>query len=84
MKTKRKQNSRSAMRSEYDFSGGVRGKYASQFSEKANVVVLAPDVAKAFPNSNAVNAALRLLVKLARVSRRDLTRSGGRGRSTVE
>lgn len=84
MKTKRKKNSRRAMRSEYDFSGGVRGKYATQFSEKANVIVLAPDVAKAFPDSDAVNAALRLLVKLARVSRRDQMRSNGRSRSTVE
>jgi len=54
------------MRTEYDMRGGVRGKYASRFSEKANIVILAPDVAEAFPDSDQVNAALRLLIRLAR------------------
>jgi len=48
-------------REEYDFSGGVRGKYARRFAEGSNVVVLDPDVAKAFPDSAAVNRALRSL-----------------------
>jgi hypothetical protein len=48
---------------EYDFTGGVRGKYAERYAEGTNVVVLAPDVAEAFPNSQAVNHALRLLLK---------------------
>jgi hypothetical protein len=47
------------MRSEYDFSGGVRGKYASRFARGSRVVVLAPDVAAAFKTARAVNAALR-------------------------
>lgn len=51
---------------EYDFSGGVRGKYYQRYQEGTNIVVLAPDVADAFPNAEAVNEALRLLVKLAR------------------
>jgi hypothetical protein len=51
---------------EYDFSGGVRGKYYRRYQEGTNIVVLAPDVADAFPNADAVNEALRLLVKLAR------------------
>jgi hypothetical protein len=34
---------------EYDFSGGVRGKYASRYAEGSNVAVLSPDVAQAFP-----------------------------------
>jgi hypothetical protein len=47
------------MRPEYDFSGGVRGKYAGRYSEGANVVVLDPDVAEKFKTSEAVNKALR-------------------------
>jgi hypothetical protein len=47
------------MRPEYDFSGGVRGKYAADFARGTNVVVLAPDVAVAFKTARAVNDALR-------------------------
>lgn len=43
---------------EIDFSGGVRGKYAPRFAS-ANVVILEPDVASIFPDSRAVNGALR-------------------------
>lgn len=50
---------------EYDFSNGVRGKYAKQYAEGSNVVVLSPDVAKVFPNSDAVNEALRSLIAVA-------------------
>ena len=49
------------MRSEYDFSGGVRGKYAARYAAGSNVVVLDPDVAAKFPTSEAVNDALREL-----------------------
>ena len=51
---------------EYDFSDGVRGKYAEQCARGSNIVVLSPDVAEAFPNSAAVNDALRALVVVAR------------------
>jgi hypothetical protein len=44
---------------EYDFSGGVRGKYAARYREGTNLVLLEPDVAKAFHDSATVNAALR-------------------------
>jgi len=54
------------MLGEYDFSKGVRGKYAKRYAEGTNVVILSPDVAKVFPNSEAVNEALRVLVKVAR------------------
>ena len=47
------------MRDEYDFSGGVRGKYAKRYREGTNLVRLDPDVAKLFPTSEAVNKALR-------------------------
>ena len=47
---------------EYDSSGGMRGKYARRFAAGSNVVVLAPDVARRFKDSRAVNRALRSLV----------------------
>jgi hypothetical protein len=53
------------MRPEYDFSKGVRGKYASRFAAGSNVVVIDPDIAKVFPDSKAVNEALRTLVRVA-------------------
>ncbi len=52
------------MRAEYDFSGGVRGKYAKRFAQGTNIVLLEPDVAKAFPDSESVNSALRALREL--------------------
>jgi hypothetical protein len=51
------------MRAEYDFSGGVRGKYAARFAEGTNLVLLAPDVAAVFPTSIAVNKALRAVIR---------------------
>ncbi len=51
---------------EYDFNGGVRGKYASAYAAGSNVIVLAPDVAAAFPDSQSVNEAPRALVNIAR------------------
>ncbi len=54
------------MLDEYDFSSGVRGKYAKRYVEGTNVVVLAPDVAVMFPDAQAVNEALRALAKIAR------------------
>lgn len=52
------------MRPEYDFSEGERGRHARRFQEGTNVVVLEPDVAAAFPTSEAVNAALRKVAGL--------------------
>jgi len=49
---------------EYDFSEGVRGKYAKRFHQASNVVVLEPDVAERFPNSEVVNQALRSLAAI--------------------
>ena len=51
---------------EYDFSGGVRGKYAARYAEGTNVVVLDADVAAAFPDAASVNSALRALLEIAR------------------
>jgi hypothetical protein len=59
------------LRPEYDLTellkGGVRGKYAARYRAGANVVVLAPDVARAFPTEEAVNEALRLVMKMAQI-----------------
>jgi uncharacterized protein len=49
---------------EYDFSQGVVGKYAKQYAEGTNLVLLDPDVAKVFPNSEAVNQALRAIAQI--------------------
>jgi hypothetical protein len=51
------------MQDEYDFSGGVRGKYAERYAQGTNLVALDPDVAAAFPDSASVNRALRGIVK---------------------
>ena len=69
------------MRSEYDFSGGVRGKHHKAYREDTNVVLLEPEVARVFRDSAAVNRALRMLIDLAGGEvQRNLT-SGSSGRS---
>ena len=75
-KVKRKQID--DLRSEYqrsDFGQLVRGKYAQRVSDITNVVVLEPQVAKAFPNDRAVNKALRGLIRDRKSSARPTTRS---------
>jgi hypothetical protein len=53
------------MRAEYDLRGGIRGKYYKQYMEGTNVVLLDPDVAAVFRDSDSVNQALRVLIKAA-------------------
>jgi len=65
-KTNRKDE---GIRSEYDFAkmkGGVRGKYAKRYRAGTNVVLLDPDVYKAFPTAAAVNEALRAVLRIAK------------------
>lgn len=52
------------MLDEYDFTGGVRGKYIDRLSSRKNVIVLEPDVAKVFTDSESVNQALRGLLPI--------------------
>jgi hypothetical protein len=52
------------MRSYYDFSGGVRGKYAKRYAEGTNVVVLDPDVANMFKDAESVNETLRAVARI--------------------
>ncbi len=57
------------MRAEYDLSklkGKVRGKYVERYQSGTNLVLLESDVREAFPDSNSVNDALRMLMKVAR------------------
>ena len=56
------------MLEEYDFTDGVRGKYVGRFARGANVVVLDPDVAEVFPDSESVNQALRALAGIQQQS----------------
>ncbi len=68
------------MLEEYDFSGGVRGKYAKRYAEGTNVVVIVPDVAEFFPDHESVNDALRGLTAI--IKRQKMTQPGhGKGRS---
>lgn len=70
---RKSRNNGDELRPEYDFdySKAVRGKYYKRLlKEGANVVVLEPDVAKAFRDSAAVNDTLRSLLRVARLSRR--------------
>ena len=53
------------MKAEYDFSGGVRGKYADRYAQGVNLVLLDPDLTAAFPDSKSVNEALRSLIAIA-------------------
>ena len=59
------------LRPEYDLSqllkGGVRGKYAESARESTNLVLLAPDVAEVFPDGEAVNEALRIVMQFAKI-----------------
>ena len=56
------------MREEYDFSGGVRGKHYQAYRQDTNLVLLDPDVAAIFKDAATVNAALRMLAKIANES----------------
>lgn len=74
------------LRSEYDFSklqGGVRGKYVERYRSGTNLVLLDPDVAQAFPNDEAVNEALRLLLKIAQRQQPNNPPAGELGRYAV-
>jgi hypothetical protein len=68
MKKKPKIQDEDELRREYDsaiFRKGVRGKYAKQYCQGTNLILLAPDVATAFPPTESVNDALRMLMKVA-------------------
>lgn len=57
------------MKKEYDFSKGVKGKYAKKNKEGTNIVLLDPDVAKVFKTPRSVNQALRTLAKMIKAKK---------------
>ena len=57
---------------EYDFKDGIRGKYAKKFAEGTNIILLAPDVLKDFPDSNSVNKTLRALSRIVKRNRKKI------------
>jgi len=57
-------NSKDEMLEEYDFSNGIRGKYAQAYKEGVNIVKIDNDVMKFFPDAKSVNEALRTLINL--------------------
>lgn len=65
------------MRSEYDLRGGVRGKFFAEYQKGTNLVLLAPDVARSFPDSDAVNQALRKVISEKRVAEKRAKRRAG-------
>ncbi len=65
MKKAPRKSTRAVLRKEYDFTKGVRGKYAARFAEGTNLVRLDADLAARFPDSDAVNRALRDLAEIA-------------------
>jgi hypothetical protein len=69
------------LRPEYhreDLGKGVRGKYFASYQKGSNLVLLSPDLAKAFPSSEAVNEALRSLLELTEQTKKLARRSSGR------
>jgi len=85
---KGKQKDKDELRPEYkrsDFPGGlVRGKYAKRLAESSNIVVLKPEVAKAFPNEEAVNNALLPLINLVQTTTTRSTKRSGRGAKILQ
>jgi len=74
------------LRPEYDLTqlkGGVRGKYYKRAIAGTNLVLIEPDLAKAFPDADSVNRALRILLDAAGESRRLRARRNKRLKRTV-
>ncbi len=66
MKKRNSRGKNGELRPEYDFSQGVRGKYARRYAEGSNLILLDPDVASVFPDEESVNHTLRALAKIIR------------------
>jgi hypothetical protein len=62
----KRQNNDPDMLEEYDFSKGIRGKYAKRYAEGTNVIVIDPDVVQYFPDHDSVNEALRSLLPIVK------------------
>jgi len=66
MSPKNNSEPKDEMRDNYDFSGGVRGKFYKEYMQGTNVVLLDADVAEVFHDSEAVNQALRTLITITK------------------
>ena len=82
MKTRSRGEKGDELRPEYDLrellKKGVQGKYAERYRQGTNLVLLAPDVADAFPTEEAVNDALRLVIQLRKLpAKRKKAAAGG-------
>ena len=64
------------MLEEYDFSKGIRGKYAKKYKKGTNVVIIDPEVAEFFPNENSVNDALRSLIPIIKKREKRIAEQG--------
>jgi uncharacterized DUF497 family protein len=76
---KKKSSERDDLRPQYDLSklkGGVRGKYFERASSESNVVLIEPDLAELFPDSDSVNRALRLMAEAAKKALPSRRRAG--------
>jgi hypothetical protein len=73
MKKRRRNDAQDELRPEYDLrellKRGVRGKYAERYRSGTNLVLLEPDVARAFSSEQAINEALRLVIRLTNTRR---------------
>ena len=68
---KKAEKANDELREDYEpalICNGVRGKYAKRYKAGVKLVMLAPDVAAAFPDAKAVNDALRLLLQVAKTT----------------
>jgi len=84
MKKRSKSQRDPDMLDEYDFSRGVRGKYVKRLAAGSNFVVLSPEVAAAFPDSDSVNGALLVLIKIANTQKKKSRRVSTRKTARVD
>ncbi len=72
-------NGNQEMLDEYDFSKGIRGKYAERYKKGTNVIVVDPDVAEYFSDSKTINDALRSIIPIIRQNVKKIAESGSQG-----
>ncbi len=68
---------------EYDFSKGIRGKYAKKYKKGTNVVIIDPEIAEFFPNENSVNDALRSLIPIIKKREKRIAEQQGHCRVQI-
>jgi len=71
----KKTNKDPDMLDEYDFSKGIRGRYAKRYAAGTNIVAIDPDVAEYFPDHDTVNQSLRSLISIIKKQQKTGTRN---------